>query len=105
MASKAARQEPTGRGYHTGLYVEARELPVVRCVLSRKMQERHRRLRFSANIKKEVSGCGRGTGSCLEKAWPVVDEQSKNCAGDYESENHGPPVILGEVWRQELCFR
>src|SRR5712664_544612 len=56
-------------------------------------------------IEKEVSGYGRGTGSCLEKAWPVVDEQCKNCAGDCESENHGPPVILGEVCRQELCFR
>jgi hypothetical protein len=68
-------------------------------------EERDRHLRFSANIKKAVSGCGRGARSCLEKAGPVVDEQTKNCSGDYESENHGPPVILGEVCRQELCFR
>jgi len=36
MVSKAARQEPTPKGYHTGMRVAARESLDERCVLSRK---------------------------------------------------------------------
>src|SRR5712692_7782959 len=36
MVSKAVRQEPTPRGYHTGMCVAVRESPDKRCVLSRK---------------------------------------------------------------------
>src|SRR6267378_7886062 len=71
MASKAARQEPTGRGYHTGLYVEAREPPVVRCVLSRKMQGTRAPLTVQRKYQEGGVRMRRGTGSCLEKAWPV----------------------------------
>jgi hypothetical protein len=38
MASKAARQEPTRRGYHTGERVEAEDTIPRRCVLFEKTQ-------------------------------------------------------------------
>jgi hypothetical protein len=99
MASKAARQEPTSRGYHTGTHVAARESCVTRCVLSRKT--RHGDSRDSDFRQEGGASSGRGgnSRSLFEESWPVVNEQSENGAREEKPKKDCPTVVLREVCR------
>src|SRR2546423_15507175 len=69
MASKAARQEPTLKGYHTGLRRAGRESPARPCVLSGKTRQINRQLgpprRVDGDsVAKKALPEGRGVRTC-----------------------------------------
>src|SRR2546428_12030167 len=75
MVSKAARREPTSRGYHTGLRVAERESPDKRCALSRKSRHGNPRHKYGG----ATLGCSCGSRSRFQETWPVINEQTENC--------------------------
>ena len=99
MASKAARQEPTPRGYHTGTHVAARESCATRCVLSRKTRHGDREILISGKESGASSGRGGNSRNLFEESWPVVNEQSENGAREEKPKKDCPTVVLREVCR------
>src|SRR5258708_23283015 len=105
MVAKAARQEPTPKGYHTGTRVAARESSAKRCVLSRKARHWNPRLLSLHKYGGATLGCRGGSRSRFQETWPVVDEQPEDCACENEAASHHPAEVLGQVKLRRLYSR
>ena len=62
---------------------------------------RERRVNSIANFRQRADGClvmgSIGSRRHFEETWPVINEQTEDCAGENESASHPPAVVRGEV--------